>query len=498
MPDPLRVRPGNFDDPPASSEASTPQTRRSRLRRALQTTSDLASASQPRNTEMGSAERRRLGIIGPTSRRRRRSESTHDEQPRLSSPGNSEDRRRKRRRFESPPPVPKRKSIKYGYYGQVEPGRLKLELVSCDGGEHRDPRNTGISLGPENILRYDKSVYCSEQRSSTIVVRHADDTAFALEMLHIVAPEHGFTAPIRAGVVHVAMNMADLQKYIDSPPHARRARVASPPYMPPARRSTSIQGSPERLTLADALRDPEVNAAFGDREQDYGRSADGVHDLATNANDFSLDPGGRPADPDNHCDVPSPEAMANGDSTSHDSERNPIILSFDEETGPEETSPQDVLDFRLQRLRMMRRRVEMDSWDREDRWAGLSRMPSSLDPSDRERLSVSRLDALMARSRVHDDTPPGNEDELAAMMPSEEELLERTMHVRPGSDDKNVTTGRFFLSKGRTKVTLKFDPPVSGRFIMMRCWSGKSNVDVQAVIAKGFGGPRFFPAMEVR
>lgn len=92
--------------------------------------------------------------------------------------------------------------IKYGYYGQVEPGRLVLDLISCDGGEHRDSRHPATSLGPDNMLRHDKSVYCSDRPYTNIVLRHADDTPFCLEKLHIVGPEHGFTAP---SVLHIAL-----------------------------------------------------------------------------------------------------------------------------------------------------------------------------------------------------------------------------------------------------------------------------------------------------
>lgn len=110
----------------------------------------------------------------------------------LDEPGR---RAAKRRRLndESPPPAPK--PIKYGYYGQVEPGRLQMEIVSNDGGEHQDPKNPNMFLGADNMLKSDKSVFCSERTSASVVMRHADETCFSLERLHIVAPEHGFTAP---------------------------------------------------------------------------------------------------------------------------------------------------------------------------------------------------------------------------------------------------------------------------------------------------------------
>lgn len=143
------------------------------------------------------AERMSRRVTRP-SLRRRRSVSPLDpelETSVLDESIYSPRRRNKRRRLEnSPAPQQARKPIKYGYYGQVEPGRLKMELVSCDGGEHKDPRSPE-DLGPQNILRHDKSVYCSESSCVNIVLRHADDTAFCLEKLHIVAPENGFTSP---------------------------------------------------------------------------------------------------------------------------------------------------------------------------------------------------------------------------------------------------------------------------------------------------------------
>ena len=62
----------------------------------------------------------------------------------------------------------------------------------------------------------------------------------------------------------------------------------------------------------------------------------------------------------------------------------------------------------------------------------------------------------------------------------------------------------FFIKHDKSKCTVRFDPPVSGRFILLKMWSphhldegpGK-NIDIQAVIARGFAGPRFTPAVEM-
>ena len=106
-------------------------------------------------------------------------------------------RRPKRRRVDTGAPLiaPTLNGIRYGHCGQVEPGRLIFDLVSCDGGELVDPRNPEMSLGPDNLLRHDKSVYCSERPFCNIALRHTDGTPFCLEKLHIIGPEDGFLAP---------------------------------------------------------------------------------------------------------------------------------------------------------------------------------------------------------------------------------------------------------------------------------------------------------------
>lgn len=61
---------------------------------------------------------------------------------------------------------------------------------------------------------------------------------------------------------------------------------------------------------------------------------------------------------------------------------------------------------------------------------------------------------------------------------------------------------RFFIEKKKSKCTIRFEPPVSGRFILLKIWSSHhdpaSNIDIQSVIARGFAGPRYFPSLELR
>lgn len=61
---------------------------------------------------------------------------------------------------------------------------------------------------------------------------------------------------------------------------------------------------------------------------------------------------------------------------------------------------------------------------------------------------------------------------------------------------------RFFIERDKSKCTVRFDPPVSGRFILLKMWSpnqdAKGNIDIESVVAKGFAGPRLFPGVVLR
>jgi len=100
-------------------------------------------------------------------------------------------RRAKRRKVDRDQLSPGYKGFSYGYRGQVVPGPLKMEIVSCDGGVHA----TGTNHFQDNILRNDKSVYCTQSNECNIILRHQDETAFSIKKLIIKGPERGFTSP---------------------------------------------------------------------------------------------------------------------------------------------------------------------------------------------------------------------------------------------------------------------------------------------------------------
>lgn len=301
---------------------------------------------------------------------------------------------------------------------------------------------------------------------------------------------------VRGGIVYVAMDMRELQSYQDPPLFARRSGVHEPPYI--YSRHRNVRASPERLTLSDALRDPEIATAANRSLSPFPRDSEPPPDEEPYYGADYL----RQTDPEAHCDIPSPPPEHHQSSFSDNSI--PFTLLSDEEPGPEEASPQEVLDYRLQRMRRMSRRHDSEDWDRDDRWAtGTGTMGNFVfggdDRGGRESAwplaaGGGRMESLLARARgYHSPTPEDTNQDP----PQRSQNQRNTMLPEPAQDDPNVTAARFFIKRGKSRVAIKFDPPVSGRYILLKLWAGRSNVDVQSVVAKGYAGPRFFPAVQL-
>ena len=105
-------------------------------------------------------------------------------------------RRAKRRKLDSDPlSTGHLRGFSYGYRGQVVSGPLKMEIVHCDGGLHTEAARHGRKYWLENVLRNNKSVYCTNNNKCNLVLRHTGETTFCLKKLVIKAPETGFSAP---------------------------------------------------------------------------------------------------------------------------------------------------------------------------------------------------------------------------------------------------------------------------------------------------------------
>lgn len=101
-------------------------------------------------------------------------------------------RRAKRRRLDTDRVDLSFPGFSYGRYGQVEPGKLKMEIVSCDGGIFQEH---GGNYAAENVLKNDRTVYCTKSNRCNLVLRHQGSTVFSLKELVIKAPHSGYTAP---------------------------------------------------------------------------------------------------------------------------------------------------------------------------------------------------------------------------------------------------------------------------------------------------------------
>ena len=72
--------------------------------------------------------------------------------------------------------------------------------------------------------------------------------------------------------------------------------------------------------------------------------------------------------------------------------------------------------------------------------------------------------------------------------------------VRAVGGELMAPLAHFHIEKNKNKCTIRFDPPVSGRFILLKMWSlhHDPSINIQGVIAKGFAGPRLIPSVDLR
>lgn len=83
----------------------------------------------------------------------------------------------------------------YGYHGQVKPGKLKMEIESCDGGTLEGYGAGSAAYGAPNVLKNDTSVYCTKGNRCNLVLRHQGATPFCLTELSIKGPPRDYTDP---------------------------------------------------------------------------------------------------------------------------------------------------------------------------------------------------------------------------------------------------------------------------------------------------------------
>lgn len=367
------------------------------------------------------------------------SELSFPSPPLQSQAPTEETRRIKRRKLDSDRLSTGFTGFRYGKYGQVEPGQLTMEIVSCDGGIYADD---GQKHAAENILKNDSSVYCTSGPTCNIVLRHQGATVFTLKELVIKAPRSNYTSPVSEGMVFVSMSSDHLLtrttqyqiQYSAPRSTGRRAESESQPLTPAISARHNADG--DTMTRAQVRARRLYNIGLDDQNNDLR--------VAQIPSEFDVSP--------SQCRVTI-------------------------EYGNEETDDIDAL--------------------REDGRAPnrIGFLPFESEASDEEENPY--------------DTPQGGGYDLYSYRQRqgyaearEAAQIATQEAVRAVGGELLAPDARFYIERNKSKCTITFDPPTSGRFILLKMWSPHrdpaANIDIQAVSATGFAGPRFFPSVELR
>ncbi|KAI9746329.1 MAG: hypothetical protein M1818_000041 [Claussenomyces sp. TS43310] len=329
----------------------------------------------------------------------------------------------KRRRIDRGTTEPYLKPFTYGHYGQVEPGKLKMEIESCDGGIYSEEFGAS-KFAARNILLNDDSVYCTKGNS------------------------------VQEGMVFVSMTSDDLlartaQYQIQYSP--RSSRQDDPNPIPPV---VSIRHNPDGTTSNE-----ETSG------RTYGRSSPNnipAYRLAQIPSDFAL---------------PSSQAF-----------HVTTICSDDDEDNSRASRRRRIAD-RIGALRWDESDDNDDSEEDQDightaAWHDDYVLDSHSPPPRAERRSTASQISV------------GLIDAIEAAQDATQEA------VRAVGGELMAPHARFFIERDKSKCTIHFDPPISGRFILLKMWSPchnrGGNIDIQSVVIKGYAGPRFFPAVQLR
>lgn len=405
----------------------------------------------------------------------------------------TERRSTKRRKLEhSAAPVSEYDGFKYGYKGQVVQGRLKMEIVSCDGGEYFD-KDVPVGLhSVRNVLKNDSSVYCSETSKCNLLLKHIGDTPFALEKMVIRAPHRGFTAPIQEGLVFVAMSADNLLSSTAGYDlhYSSRSPIMSP--------TPSSPMDDEQLTLREAIEDPHVwqHSRQGAQEEMEER----IENLRLRANrrsrqtwdssrssrrrrqtHFDDDASG------DHCDY-----------TVDDSHSGVIRLSAPTPPPFTVTAETDEEEESDSTEEMPSAAVMADLMRRESLWRGRESDDEEEETAPRfGRLRRARPLDFNAFNDWNERHRAQHQGSIRASLRGAPSRLE-TPEAIPEAANLLPPHARFFIAKNKSTLTIKFHPAISGRHILLKLWSPMhdGNIDIESVQFYGFSGPRFFPAIQ--
>lgn len=360
---------------------------------------------------------------------------------------NEEHRQRAKRRKLNDGMLAKSFGPSYGYRGQVVPGRLRMEIVFCDGGQHQSGEE---KYSPENVLRNDLSVYCTRTSQCDLVLRHQGGAPFCLQKLVIKAPENGFTAPMQEGMVFVTMENEGLirkaSRYV-----LREAASPSPPLSPrspdllidryPAldstpQRSQDNDRPPSRRRTSDGSNRviPPPISSFGGTSSPRGVSN----------RSWRIDERLQSMNPANAERLPGTDfvdVLSTTSSEPLDSHFNVSIDCENHSDDDEESSSEATLADRLYRDRIPSSQDDSDEADDPDLAQYLYRSGERR----RSMPSSSRRHGRRATPRRIELRPPSAAEEGGQEKPNADVLLPHAV---------------IFIEKVKSMVSIKFDPPV--------------------------------------
>ncbi|OAA58768.1 hypothetical protein ISF_06551 [Cordyceps fumosorosea ARSEF 2679] len=383
--------------------------------------------------------------------------------------------------------------FRYGHYGQVEAGNLEMELVSCDGGMF----SNGSSYAAENILKDDQSVYCTKGNRCNIVLRHRGSTTFTLSELIIKAPgSMNYSNPVREGMVFISMEHDDV---------LHRTTQYQIQYTPSTARAATGPAARDRVTFTST----DSRTRLNHEAQQYGYYPGSIL-VGPTSFLYTGEDG-----------IRAPQMPREFSTSQPDFRISTEFSDEDEEAISGSAAPVSILrrppPNRIGTL-PFENDEESDSdldWDNSDSLflhessARRPRHPASTSATNLLDVNLDEFPGLAGGGGGGGSS--FNLSSNAGVSHGSAALTETWAAHTGATQDAGRAVGggsllaphaRFHIEKKKSKCTMRFDPPVSGRFILLKMWSSNhdpdSNIDIQAVLARGFAGPRYFPALEMR
>ncbi|KAK2845296.1 hypothetical protein FQN49_005858 [Arthroderma sp. PD_2] len=368
------------------------------------------------------------------------------ERPARSPPSESmsDHRQSKRRKVDADDNREGAKGFSYSHYGQVSSVPLEMEVHSCKGASS-EPDRRGNS--PEHLLVNDGAIYRAQGGGCNIVLKHRGEIPFSLKKLIIKTPKSGChdEMNVREGSVSISM--------VSDPRFLRTvASHASQSLIPSSRRSHR-RNDPSGLFVS-AMAPPASS-----RRVEAMRARTRL--LRSRAN----------PQPDLQIGTEQ-EDKSDDESTQHDAARDQLSISDLEPSNSSGSSPN----------------IDTSDSESSDGIAGVAEaLAHNLDSRQRE---------LLEALGVH---VPSRSSRNRALSPT-------TVFARPAAESRTRETdtmlpiARFSIEHERAAVQIRFNPPVSARYILIKMWApfNPGRMDIESIIAHGFAGPRFFPSQEPR